>query len=235
VGENGDDARELARGMRGYYAAHAPWHDECMSYTDNAAMEELLGPIVALVGEMMAGLEVIEVACGTGNWTQVLSRRARRVVAIDSSMEALSLAEAKEYGPAEVEFRVGDAYRLSELGERFTGAFAADWWSHIPRSLLGSFLSGLHSCLAVGSPVAFVDMMPRKHPDLEPYRHDVEGNAICRRTLADGRAFDVVKNFPGRPEVLEAVAGVGRSPRYWHWDDLRRWMLAYTAAGAPPG
>jgi SAM-dependent methyltransferase len=221
-------ALELAQEMRQYYAAHAPWHDECMSYTGNAAMEELLSPIVALVGEMMAGREVLEVACGTGNWTQVLSRRAKRVVAVDSSREVLSLAQAKEYGPAEVEFRLVDAYRLGDLSGCFTGAFAADWWSHVPRSLLGAFLSGLHSCLVGGAPVAFVDMMPRSHPDLEPYRYDGEGNAICRRMLPDGRSFDVVKNFPSRAEVLDAVGGLGRSPNYREWHDLKRWMLAYS-------
>jgi demethylmenaquinone methyltransferase/2-methoxy-6-polyprenyl-1,4-benzoquinol methylase len=228
-----DEARVLIREMREYYAAHAPLHDGCMSYTDNAAMEKLLAPIVAQVGAMMEGLEVLEVACGTGNWTQVLSRRAKRVVAIDCSTEALALAEGKEYGPAEVEFRVADAYRLCELGGRFTGAFASDWWSHVPRSLLGTFLSGLHARLEDGAPVAFLDMLPREHPYLEPYRHDGEGNAICRRELPDGRAFDVVKNFPGSAELLDAVREWGRSPRYREWDDLKRWLLAYAAA-APP-
>jgi SAM-dependent methyltransferase len=220
--------------MREYYAAHAPWHDECMSYTDNEAMEDLLGPIVKLVGELMEGLDVLEVACGTGNWTQVLSRRARRVLAIDSSKEALSLAEAKEYGPGEVEFRVMDAYRLADLSERFSGAFSADWWSHIPRSLQRRFLRGLNSCLESGAPVVLLDMLPRQHPDLEPYRHDQEGNAICRRTLPDGRAFDVVKNFPSRESLLAAVAGFAEGPRYWEWDDLKRWMLAYSASAPPP-
>ncbi|MBN2566304.1 MAG: class I SAM-dependent methyltransferase [Candidatus Eisenbacteria bacterium] len=223
-------AHGLVREMRGYYAAHAPWHDECMSYTDNALMELLLHPIVERVGEMMAGLNVLEIACGTGNWTQVLSRRANGVVAIDSSPEALSIAETKEYGQGEVEFRLADAYRLSDLDRRFTGAFAADWWSHVPKSLLAAFLSGLGSCLSEGAPVVFVDMLPRPHPDLEPYRHDAEGNAICRRTLPDGRSFDVVKNFPDRQEVLESVAHVGTNPRFWAWDGLRRWMVAYSAA-----
>lgn len=229
-----DSAQELVREMREYYAARAPWHDACMSYTGNATMEALLSPIVERVGEMMGGLDVLEIACGTGNWTQVLSRRAKSVVAIDSSREALSLAETKEYGPGGVELKLADAYCLRELGRRFAGAFAADWWSHVPRSLLSTFLLGLQSCMAGGAPVVFVDMLPMRHPDLEPYRHDAEGNAICRRTLPDGRTFDVVKNFPRREEVLDSVARVGERPQYWEWDGLRRWMVAYLAVAPPP-
>jgi SAM-dependent methyltransferase len=220
---------DMVREMRRYYAAHAPWHDECMGYTDNATMEALLSPIVERVCELLRGLDVIEIACGTGNWTQVLSRRARSVLAIDSSEEALSLATTKEYGPGEVEFRPVDAYRLGGLGELFSGAFACDWWSHVPRSLLSAFLLGLQSRLADGSPVVFVDMLPREHPDLTPYRHDAEGNGICRRTLPDGRTSDVVKNLPDRRELLDAVADLGEHPQYTEWHDLRRWMLTYTA------
>ena len=202
---------------------------------DNESMETLLRPIVDRVDELLEGLDVLEIACGTGNWTQVLSRRAKRVLAVDASGQALELAKAKTYGPAEVTFRIGDAYSLGHVGQGFTGAFASDWWSHVPRSLLTAFLSGVNSRLSDGARVAFVDMLPRDHPDLEPYRHDSEGNAICRRTLPDGRSFDVVKNFPDRHEVLDSVSAIGESPEYWEWSDLRRWMVAYRVAAERSG
>ena len=222
-----EGAQSLKDEMREYYRARAPWHDEYMGYAGNAAMEALLHPIVIRVEAVLAGLDVLEVACGTGSWTQVLAPRVRSVLATDINEETLLLAQAKEYPAGAVSFRTLDAYAPVGVGASFTGAFAADWWSHVPRSLLGSFLDRLHECLAVGSRVVFVDMLPRDHPDLNPYRHDREGNAICRRTLPDGSTFDVVKNFPDREEVLELLSGRSEGAEYEEWRELGRWLVSY--------
>jgi SAM-dependent methyltransferase len=223
-----DGGHELAEGMREYYRARAPWHDDYMAYRGNAALEALLRPMVRRVEDLLAGLDVIEIACGTGNWTQILAKRVRSLLATDVSGETIRLARAKEYAPGVVSFRVQDAYALRNLGGHFGGAFAADWWSHVPLSLLGGFLDGLHGCLVDGARVVFVDMLPREHPDLTPYRYDGEGNAICRRTLPDGRVFDVVKNFPDRDDVLLLLSGRAEDAEYQEWDDLGRWLVSYT-------
>jgi SAM-dependent methyltransferase len=221
------EARDLADQMRCYYRARAPWHDEYMEYTGNAAMEALLHPIVSRAEALLAGLDVLEIACGTGNWTQVLATRVRTVLATDVSDEAIRLARGKEYPPDVVSFRVLDAYSLEGVGATFGAAFAADWWSHVPRSLLGSFLDGLHSCLVAGARIVLLDMLPGDHPDLVPYRRDSEGNAICRRTLPDGRVFDVVKNFPDPEEILHLLSGRVEDPEYECWESLGRWLLTY--------
>jgi demethylmenaquinone methyltransferase/2-methoxy-6-polyprenyl-1,4-benzoquinol methylase len=229
-----EDVHDLADEMREYYRARAPWHDEYMGYTTNAAMETLLHPIVSRVETLLTGLNVLEVACGTGNWTQVLAHRVHCVLATDINEEALSRAQAKEYPPGVVAFVAADAYALDGVGAGFTGAFAADWWSHVPRSLLGPFLDRLHGCLVARARVVFVEMLPRDHPDLRPYRHDREGNSICRRALPDGSAFDVVKNFPDREEVLESLAGRSEAAEYQAWPELGRWLVTYATPAPPP-
>lgn len=228
------EAGKLVEEMQEYYSARAPWHDDYMGYTDNATMEELLGPIVACVESHLEGRDVLEVACGTGNWTQILAQRARRVLATDINEAALSRAQAKDYPTGVVGFQVADAYTLDGVPFGFTGAFAADWWSHVPRSLLPRFLDSLHGRLGAGARVVFVDMLPREHPDLTPHRHDDEGNAICRRTLPDGRSFEVVKNFASSSEVLESVRGRGAGAEYEEWPELWRWLLAYSVPAPQP-
>jgi demethylmenaquinone methyltransferase/2-methoxy-6-polyprenyl-1,4-benzoquinol methylase len=230
-----DDPERVVEQMRQYYCARAPWHDEYMGYEGNQAMEALLSPIVRRVESLLAGLAVLEVACGTGNWTQVLAPRVRSVLATDVSEETIRLARAKEYPPGVVSFRKLDAYALEGVGARFGGAFAADWWSHVPKSLLEAFLDGLHGCLRPGARVVFVDMLPGDHPDLVPYRYDPEGNAICRRTLPDGRTFDVVKNFPDRRDVLGVLSGRAELEEYEKWERLGRWLVSYVVPGTPGG
>ena len=227
------EARKLVEGMREYYAARAPWHDCYMGYTGNTAMEELLAPIVAVVEELLSGHDVLEVACGTGNWTGVLARRAASVLATDVNESTLRRAEAKDRPAGVASFQVSDAYTLEGVRGGFTGAFASDWWSHVPRSLLPAFLDNVHGRLEKGARVVFLDMLPSDHPDLTPYRQDDEGNAICRRTLPDGRVFDVVKNFPSRSDVLESVTGRGGGAEYHEWRELRRWLVTYTVSNTP--
>ena len=222
------EAEDLVKEMQEYYRIRAPWHDEYMQYTDNDALEKFLQPIVSRVESLLAGLDVLELACGTGNWSQILSRHVRSLVATDINEETLSRAQAKQYPKDVVTFCLADAYSLDGIGSEFGGAFAADWWSHVPSSLLGSFLDSLHSHLRAGARVVFLDMLPRDHPDLLPYRHDREGNAICRRTLPDGSSFDVIKNFPDNKEILEMLSGRSERAEYQEWNELGRWLVTYT-------
>ena len=224
------EARKLVEEMREYYGARAPWHDCYMGYTGNTALEELLAPAVAVVEEFLSGRDVLEVACGTGNWTGVLARRAASVLATDVNEATLSRAEGKDRPTGVVSFKVADAYTLEGVRGGFSGAFAADWWSPVPRSLLPAFLDSLHGRLEEGARVVCLDMLPSDHPDLTPHRHDDEGNAICLRTLPDGRVFDVVKNFPSRGDVLESVTGRGEGAEYFEWSELGRWLVTYTVS-----
>jgi len=222
---------DLVEEMRAYYEARAPWHDEYMGYTDNESMEELLRPIVDAVGELLSGCDVLEIACGTGNWTQVLARRCPRVVAVDACRDPLAIARGKDYPAGRVEVLGADAYSLQGVASDFTGAFAADWLSHVPRGRLGEFLRTLHDHLRDGAPVVFVGIAHRDHPDLTPYREDEDGNLICRRTLPDGRAFDVVKNYPTEDELRCIVGDAGCAVEYRVWSELGRWLLSYQVAG----
>jgi cyclopropane fatty-acyl-phospholipid synthase-like methyltransferase len=227
------DTDDILDEMRRYYRARAPWHDEYMGYTDNASMERLLRPIVDCVGELLSGRDVLEVACGTGNWTQVLARRARRVVATDISEGALSRAGEKEYSGGDVAFRAADAYTLGGVPRSFDGAFAADWLSHVPRGRMRAFLEVLHGRLKRRARVVFVDILPQDHPDLVPYRRDDDGNLICRRSLPDGRTFDVVKNYPTEEELRHAIGSRGEGIDYREWSQLKRWLVTYSIADGP--
>jgi ubiquinone/menaquinone biosynthesis C-methylase UbiE len=224
-------ARELLDGMRRYYRDRAPYHDGYMGYTSNEAMEELLGPVIRLVEPQVAGRDVLEVACGTGNWTQVLSRRARSVVAVDLFEDYLRLARSKPYPRDNVTFRIADAYALEGLDGRFDAAFCADWWSHMPRSMVDAFLGTLHGALGPGARVAVVDMLRTAYFDSIRSHTDAEGNEVQRRTLPDGRDYLVVKNFPSEAELRSALGGAATDVRYIEDQAMARWVLTYTLAG----
>ena len=93
---NNDD---IVRQMNEYYFRRANLHDYYMSYTSNEDMEQVLSGIIRLFEEDVMGKDVLEIACGTGNWTQVLARRARSVLATDINEPMLEIARQKSVAP----------------------------------------------------------------------------------------------------------------------------------------
>ena len=77
-----------------YYARRAPEMEEAFECTGRAAD---IAHLRHLLPEMVEGLDVVEIACGTGFWTQSMAERARSITATDIAEEMLGLARAKTY------------------------------------------------------------------------------------------------------------------------------------------
>jgi len=83
----------------------------------------------------------------------------------------------------------------------YDGVFFGFWLSHVPPASFDEFWALVRQCLAPGGRVVFIDEDDRAsgHDDVRL----IDGVPVARRTLADGRQFDVVKLF-WRPEELES-------------------------------
>jgi ubiquinone/menaquinone biosynthesis C-methylase UbiE len=211
--------------MKAYYDRRAPWHDEYMNYSGNENMERLLRPVIDAILPQIVDRNVLEIACGTGNWTEVLAKRAGAVLAVDSSPAALSIAQKKLCAYRNVTFRQVDALELAGVTGPFNTAFAADWYSHIPKSVVPSFLHALHKVAGTGSVVIFLDMADREELHKEIIGFDEEGNCISRRTLPDGSVFEVIKNFPTREELCDSLKPWSEEFTHREFQSLQRWMV----------
>jgi len=224
-----DYSRALIDEMSRYYDARAPWHDHYMNYRSNEGMEQLLKPVIDRVAEIMTGARVLEIACGTGNWTQVLARRAASVVATDVSHTALEIAKGKLAGQNNVSLIQCDAFDMMGIGGCFDAVFAADWWSHIPKGILPSFLEAVASKLAPGATAVFLDMSNREFFRREPSYRDEDGNRVSLRLLPDGSEYRVVKNFPDETELRNLLDPYGDNIDFREFTDLERWLVSYTS------
>lgn len=221
-----DNAIHLIDEMNRYYEHRAPWHDEYMSYESNEKMETRLRPIIELIGPWVRDRKVLEIACGTGNWTQVLAKRARSVYAVDFSKSSLDIAQSKEYAQ-EVEFEIADAYCLDGVRSDFEVAFSGDWLSHVPRQRLRSFFKVLHEHLLPGATVIMVEMLFHSGLDF-PFRLDEQDNRISDRTLPDGTTFEVIRNYLTEAELRDLLSGIATDIVYTENKTLHRSLLRYT-------
>jgi len=207
-----------------YYAERADVYDETAGYTDEVA-EELRCPSKERYRRLFAGHDVLEIACGSGYWTQVVGEVANSVLAIDINEPMIAQARRRCRHLPQVSFQICDAFSLRGVSDRFTAAFAVWWWSHIPRSEITSFLIALHSKLAPGAPVLFTDQLRYDGPCR---RVDADGNVIESRSLPDGRMFEVVKNFPTAAEVAEALGTMANNVEYVARTEEKSWTVTYT-------
>jgi 2-polyprenyl-3-methyl-5-hydroxy-6-metoxy-1,4-benzoquinol methylase len=162
---------------------------------------------IALETAMNASLKdraVLEVACGTGYWTQRLAGHAQSIIAVDASIETLEIARSKTYPRENVEFRIGDAYKL-EFTEQFDGGMANFWLSHVPKAQLETFIKGFHASLQPGARVFVADNVyfPAATTGVPFTKPGVE-DAFALRTLEDGSQFEIIKNYYG-PDDLEGI------------------------------
>jgi demethylmenaquinone methyltransferase/2-methoxy-6-polyprenyl-1,4-benzoquinol methylase len=168
----------------------------------------------------------VEVACGTGYWTEVAAVAATSVAAFDINDSTLEIARSKRLDPAKVTFAVGDAFQLPAPDRHFDAAFAMFWWSHIPKTKVNQFLRRLHATLLRGATVVFVDNTFVQGNSTPIARTDAEGNTYQTRRLDNGQTFEVLKNYPTKDEFRELLHGCAtqielKEFRYYWWLSYR--------------
>jgi ubiquinone/menaquinone biosynthesis C-methylase UbiE len=208
--------------MQSYYAARASEYDRVYLKPER---QSDLRQIEQWLPSVMAGATVLEVACGTGYWTQFIAPVASAVVALDSSSETLEIAKERVVA-LNTEFRIGDAYALPRAGRSFSAAFAGFWFSHVPVERQRKFLLGLNSALVPGARVVLLDNLFVAGSSSAIVDRDANDNTYQDRRLSDASVHRVLKNFPSEAQLHAlAEAGLGKSPAYRTWQYY--WAFEY--------
>ncbi len=214
-----------ADGVVEYYAARAEVYDLTAGYLDPAT-ESLRAPIKARFQEQLRDRDVLEIACGTGYWTEAICKTTHSVVATDINPGMIAKAAVRLSHASNVRLVTSDAYALTEVAGRFSAAFAAWWWSHMPRARIPEFLTALHGKLLPGALVVFTDLLPGAY-EARGRRRNADGDLIECRTLPDGRTFDIIKNFPSEQEIVDVLGERATDIRYQAFAQEYNWCLTY--------
>jgi demethylmenaquinone methyltransferase/2-methoxy-6-polyprenyl-1,4-benzoquinol methylase len=177
--------------MQSYYAARAPEYDSV--YRKQERQPDLRS-IESWLPPRFTGETVLEIACGTGYWTQFIAPSAARIVAVDAAPETLRIARER-VPEGIVRFVVGDAYALPIHPGEFSAAFAGFWFSHVPKARWLEFLLGLGKLLKPGSKVVLLDNHYVEGSSSPIAEQDPEGNTYQTRVLNDGSTHPIALNW----------------------------------------
>lgn len=194
-----------------YYRAIANEYDD--HKIDVPGQQELL----AAVDSFRPAGDVLELACGTGLWTEQLVGHARHVTALDGAPEMLDRARDRLGPDTPVEFVQADLFSWQST-RRYDAIFFGFWISHVPDEHFDAFWAMVDQALAPDGTVFFFDDNYRPDHEL------IEGptSSTVERTLNDGTAFRVIKT-PYTAKPLEArlrtlgwdIAVTGAGNFYW--------------------
>jgi len=208
--------------MKEYYQNRAPVYDQVYAYPERQADLRFLEEYLP---QQFTGLDVLEIAAGTGYWTQYICQQAQSIMATDVSIEVIQQLLNRNL-PSNVTTQVTDAYALENITQRFGGAFAGLWLSHVPKQRLRAFVRGLHQHLKPGAAVVFIDNSAVQCQRLPITDRDEFGNTYQKRVLDSGISYRVLKNFPTRQELHELVKGLAGDTHYIELEHF--WLFKYT-------
>lgn len=198
-----------------FYAKTAAVHDDIYEEEERQDDLEELREFVAYACK---GHRVLELACGTGYWTEVIAETAEHVLATDINPAMIALAEERGLPEDKVEWRVLDAWKLPEDLGKISAVFIGFWWSHVAREDQERFLKALRA--RVGKDVLLV-VADDDYVDgiSEPIaRTDAAGNTYQVRQAPDGEYYEILKNYLSDSALRKKLAGAVREIKIERWE-----------------
>jgi ubiquinone/menaquinone biosynthesis C-methylase UbiE len=164
-----------------YYRARAHEYDAAVPFGPP--------PGLHLLQEMGPFEQVLELACGTGIWTQALLSIGREITAVDAAPEMLEI-NARKVASARVHYQHADLFTW-EPDRQYDLVFCAFWLSHVPPDALNAFLATVRRAVRPGGYLVIVDQ------DIPTQEHRLvaQDDIHALRQTSDGRTFTIVKVF----------------------------------------
>jgi demethylmenaquinone methyltransferase/2-methoxy-6-polyprenyl-1,4-benzoquinol methylase len=201
-----------------YYSERA---EEYEKIYDKPERQQDIHKVINFLQQYFNNKGLIEIACGTGYWTQLISKTAKNILATDVNEKVMDIAKSKQYERENVEFKLVDVFNLPDELEKYEAGFGGFIWSHIPKQRLYLFLQNFLSVINPGGLVIFADNNYVEGSSTPIHKTDNNGNTFQKRKLNDGLEYSIIKNFPIDEELLSLIKPVGtdieikRFEYYW--------------------
>ena len=200
--------RDVVEEQISYYRARASEYDEWFlrqgRYDRGEAHRQAwFGEVAALKQALLEARprgHCLELACGTGIWTEVLAQHCDAVTAVDASPEVLSINREK-LSSSSVRYVEADLFTWRPE-ETYDFVFFSFWLSHVPQERFAGFWDMVRGALRPGGRAFFVDSLLENDSTARDHG-PLDTSGVVERKLNDGRRFQIVKIFYD-PADLEA-------------------------------
>lgn len=145
---------------------------------------------------------VLELACGTGWWTEQLNRFAESITAVDSSLETIAINKQR-VNSDKVTYVEADIFTWQPT-QTYDVVFFSFWLSHVPPNRFKSFWQTVKQSLKADGRVFLIDSLHAPDITAKDQRLNAEDETTAIRRLNDGSTFEIVKVFY-TPERLDAL------------------------------
>jgi SAM-dependent methyltransferase len=205
------DLQVILREQRDYYAARAAEYDDSYQRTGthdggpdaNASWRADLARLASAFEKVPLGGDIVELAAGTGFWTERLVTRARSLHAIDGSAETLAVNRQRLGAAAErVSYQVADLFEWHPP-RRWDSCVFGFWICKVPDERVATFLNTVAASLRQDGVVCFIDKAAVSEPATE----------LEERTLNDGRRFTIIDHPRSPARFVEMFAAAGLNVR----------------------
>ena len=186
------------------------WTDEIAQVSDALKASAPLG-------------DVLELAAGTGWWTQQLAGYADTLTAVDAAPETLAINRQKMAGRP-ITYVEADLFTWRP-DRRYDVVFFSFWLSHVPPGRFDAFWGLVRDCLTPGGRVFFLDSRYEEASTAADHLLEGEEAETVTRRLNDGSEYRIVKVFHKPDELASRLDGLG-------WDVSVRETPSYFLYGA---
>jgi 2-polyprenyl-3-methyl-5-hydroxy-6-metoxy-1,4-benzoquinol methylase len=149
---------------------------------------------------------ILELACGTGLWTQQLAPLATHITAVDAAPETIAL-NRQRVGAAPIEYIVADLFDWTP-SQQYDLIFFGFWLSHVPMERFIPFWQMVQEALKPQGRVFFVDSVLTQASTARNHAL-LDRQGCSERKLNDGRTYRVVKVFHEPTELQSSLHSLG--------------------------
>lgn len=150
---------------------------------------------------------VLELACGTGLWTQQLLKHAQHITAVDAVAEVIQLNQQRLQS-SKVKYIQADIFTW-QPEEQYDVAFFGFWLSHVPEQCFEQFWGMVKHGLRAGGRVFFVDSRYETTSTARDHLlGDIQTGTVKRR-LNNGQEYEIVKIFYEQKQLEERLSRLG--------------------------
>jgi demethylmenaquinone methyltransferase/2-methoxy-6-polyprenyl-1,4-benzoquinol methylase len=154
---------------------------------------------------------VLEIAGGTGQWTEQLMRYTPLLTVLDAAPEALEENRRRTAKHTKmIRYHLDDVFSW-EPPERYDVVFFSYWLSHVPPERFGRFWEQVDRFLKPGGRVLLIDNLPTDAAEeLDPEIPGHDDSSVLR-PAPDGNLYSVWKVLWSPEELGKVLADLGWS------------------------